>query len=526
MKRRRIIILSIIALVLVAVFGWKGYGWWLKHKLERYRAELVAKGEKLTIDELLKDRPSLKHNGADLFYEAQAHLLYGPVMTTNQPPTMQLILPGKALVSWRRPVLVNSSWNNATNTWEELAEELAGSQKGIQALHGLIERPDMDFGVNYAQGFTAPLPSLGKLKFAAQVLSAAAMVDLHQGATASAATNIASALALSEGMSHERVIICQLVRIAITHIAITAVWEATQAPGISEAELRLLQGRLMKLEFFVPMRRSLEMERAMGAINIQHYRANGGIYTMFGGGAAPAPVSTTEKVITGAKRLVSPKEIRKSSNELLWQTALSYEDELKAVQGLQVLISASRQIEQGESCFMVISNATRELADLGLIVDKDDDHGSSPWGEDPSLEVLRELFSGSAPAVLKSIKKAEQMEAVRSIAVTAIALKRYQLGRGNLPPTLAALVPDYLPVVPLDPVDGQPLRYRLNPDGTFGLYSIGEDGVDDGGDAARPGSNSSRRPNFVFARDWVWPQPATAKEIKAWVAEGGGRSSK
>jgi hypothetical protein len=520
MKRRRIILLSIITLVLVGVFGWKGYGWWLKHKLERYRAELVAKGEKLTVSELLEDRPALKHNSADLFYEAQAHLPYGPVMVTNPPPMMRLVLPGKALVGWRQRVLVSSTWENATNTWDELAAELAKSQKGIELLHGLLERPAMDFRVNYAQGFTAPLPHLAKMKYAAQFLSAAAMVDLHRGDTPSAVTNICSALALSEGMSDERMLICQLVRIAITHIAITAVWEAAQAPGISDAELQLMQERLVKLEFFIPLRRSMEMERAAGANYIQHYRANGGIYTMFGGPTPPTPVSTTEKVITGAKRLVSPKEIRKSSNELLWQTALSYEDELKAAQGLQVLISTCRKIEQGEACFMAISNSTRELADLGLTVEKDDYQSFSAWAEDPSLDALRELFSGSAPALLKSIKKAEQIEAIRAIAVTAIALKRYQLGLGELPRTLTSLVPVYLPAVPLDPVDGQPLRYRLNPDGTFVLYSIGVDGVDNGGDTARPGNGTSGRPNLVLANDWVWPQPATAREVEAWEAGG------
>ena len=31
-------------------------------------------------------------------------------------------------------------------------------------------------------------------------------------------------------------------------------------------------------------------------------------------------------------------------------------------------------------------------------------------------------------------------------------------------------------------MDGQPLRYRRNADGTFLLYSVGENGKDDGGD--------------------------------------------
>ena len=66
--------------------------------------------------------------------------------------------------------------------------------------------------------------------------------------------------------------------------------------------------------------------------------------------------------------------------------------------------------------------------------------------------------------------------------------------------------------VPRDPVDGKPLRYRLNSDGTFLLYSIGQDYKDDGGDP------TSTAPIATFywlrGRDWVWPQPATPQEIQ------------
>ena len=36
-------------------------------------------------------------------------------------------------------------------------------------------------------------------------------------------------------------------------------------------------------------------------------------------------------------------------------------------------------------------------------------------------------------------------------------------------------------------MDGQPLRYRRNADGTFLLYSIGENGKDDGGNPSGNG---------------------------------------
>jgi hypothetical protein len=40
----------------------------------------------------------------------------------------------------------------------------------------------------------------------------------------------------------------------------------------------------------------------------------------------------------------------------------------------------------------------------------------------------------------------------------------------------------FVPEVPRDWMNGAPLRYRPNDDGTFTLYSVGMDRKDDGGD--------------------------------------------
>jgi hypothetical protein len=69
--------------------------------------------------------------------------------------------------------------------------------------------------------------------------------------------------------------------------------------------------------------------------------------------------------------------------------------------------------------------------------------------------------------------------------LAAVAAERYRLGHGDWPRALADLVPAYLPAVPLDPFDGQPLRYRRT-DGGAVVYSVGEDGRDDGGDLSPP----------------------------------------
>jgi hypothetical protein len=72
-----------------------------------------------------------------------------------------------------------------------------------------------------------------------------------------------------------------------------------------------------------------------------------------------------------------------------------------------------------------------------------------------------------------------------------------------------------LPTLPLDPIDGSPLRSRLNDDGTFLLYSIGIDGVDDHGDAA----STWRNPSVATGRDVVWPHPPTPEEIEAFLTK-------
>lgn len=73
------------------------------------------------------------------------------------------------------------------------------------------------------------------------------------------------------------------------------------------------------------------------------------------------------------------------------------------------------------------------------------------------------------------------LEARRQVALAAIALERYRLAHSRYPDSLEVLTPDYLPAIPVDPIDGQPLRYRVDADGAAVVYSIFADLKDDGG---------------------------------------------
>ncbi len=107
-------------------------------------------------------------------------------------------------------------------------------------------------------------------------------------------------------------------------------------------------------------------------------------------------------------------------------------------------------------------------------------------------------------------------EARRRIVITALALERFRLRHGVYPNALAQLVPELASSVPVDFMDGQPLRYRPTNDGHFVLYSVGLDCIDDGGKlppTGRPmyigrGTNQTWR-NFCAPTnvDIVWPRP-------------------
>lgn len=113
------------------------------------------------------------------------------------------------------------------------------------------------------------------------------------------------------------------------------------------------------------------------------------------------------------------------------------------------------------------------------------------------------------------VVRAMRAETERSLVLCAIALKRYALKhQGASPPALESLVPDFLPSVPTDYMDGKPMKFRVKTDGSSVLYSVGEDGKDNGGDASLAIDKSNRR-DLWSRKDLIWPAPATPEETEA-----------
>ncbi len=115
------------------------------------------------------------------------------------------------------------------------------------------------------------------------------------------------------------------------------------------------------------------------------------------------------------------------------------------------------------------------------------------WGQLDPTALERTLEATFSKHWLKnaSIYSGSQMDTSRqrddarhSALNVVLASQQYQRIHGEFPSSMELLVPKFLNSVPIDPIDaaGAPLRYRRETDGTAVVWSIGMDGVDDGGD--------------------------------------------
>lgn len=97
------------------------------------------------------------------------------------------------------------------------------------------------------------------------------------------------------------------------------------------------------------------------------------------------------------------------------------------------------------------------------------------------------MSSTIVSSLFPMLKNLASAQALRSSVVVACAATRYRLDRGEFPVTTQALIPGYLESIPTDPFDGQPIRIKRMPAGQLIIYSVGNDGKDDGGDVDSKG---------------------------------------
>jgi hypothetical protein len=505
MKARWKILLGLVVLVGIGVLIPVIHHYQLKAEVAKFRAQLKAAGEPMELAEVIPPPVPEESEASDLLQKAAARLhTYDTFLSTNPPYAMRAISPGRAMIRWQQ---LDIRHTDATNSWADLAEALTMDTNAIALLRQIPDGALFDFRINYSDGILKmKFSPLASVKKSAQELEYSACLELHNGDGGAAIADNSVMISLSEAMVHDRLLISELVRIAIARIAVATTWEILQATNLPEAGLAQLQNKWARISFLDSYENAICLERAANNVDIVEMReSNLGDYFDIRQKLNLSALASGDASFWAAAR--------GRHQVFMWRYFWSYPDEMRALQGTQYLLRASRAARTNGCWLTAISTQSKQIETLKIPTDE-----LSQFLLDADKTDFHYLLSSSIVTSSGILGRAMLAEVAARITTTAIALKRYQQQKGSYPQELSLLVPDFLAAVPNDPVDGKPLRYRLQAYGTFRLYSIGENGVDDGGEVSIGQDTGETVPSWLDkkALDWVWPQPATAEEIQAY----------
>jgi hypothetical protein len=468
-----------LILLLMAVMGMRSRS---RSALRTYVAELQAKGEKLTYADLMRGRGTNAFDSHAVVTNAAATLKGGKFI----PGLLDLRrydLPGQPMVNWKQAKPLWSKSNGAlrTNTWEEMEAQIQAVQDTLQEVRDALKTPAPDAGP-CTNLIGARRVDFVAVRTVAQWLMGAAENDLHQGRLEAALQNLEALAGLARMERDEPTLVAQMIRVAVANLGLVVTWEALQAHGWTEPQLERLQQAWAPVDLVDAVEKGLLGERVHGYELFGMIRRPNGLHLgrLFGGRGNPGfPKGWSEEVLmdyvyTPAYKLTSIDE-----------------DELFYLRNMQEGISALRLLK-----------AQRPWAEAKQRVDQIATNINALANSPRKIRYLISMIA--IPNYTKAWETGVHGETERQMTLAAIALRRFQLRHGQAPPSLEALVPEFLPTVPYDYMSAKPLCYHLKADGSYVLYSVGEDGKDDGGDP----SPAFGPPGGLWnGKDAVWPEP-------------------
>ena len=474
--------------------------------LARYKATLERSGELLTAQQVMTQRTKSNARPREVF-AAIERLPNGNVVLNHYPPQMRATASGRAVVGFREDFWTEDKTNY---TWAQLSSELKGHEATLKEIQLALLTPVFQSDLDLAEGSKLKFPHLAPAKSLSRWYGVQAQLALHEGRPGEAVEALVAQLQAPKLLAEDRVLISELVRFAMAGIALSTTWEAMQAEGWTDQDLLRLQTTWARLEFLPGFTRALEGERAFiltSAVAARGSNQAAYDYVRSDEGGPLFPSEPDGEISWG---WISPhgaiyEFFRKRIYCPIWRFAWSHQDERRLLGEIQLLLTSVRVMSAARSFVEreeLLSNLKRVVTEHGF------------------YNRLRYPQPGLIMSLAHSVQRVARTETDRSFALCAIALKRYAQRHGTLPGALADLVPEFLETVPVDYFDGKAMKYHLNASGNFTLYSVGQDGKDDGGDLSLMPEVTLARNNWL-RRDYVWPLPASPEEVVAYRAEAG-----
>lgn len=478
----RLIIVLVVVLLIAVVARSCMRGSSSSRALAAYKTSLRANGEKLTAEELGYPRPP-ETNGSLNLLLSSVNLVGRARFEPGMLDLFHFVSAGRAQVAWTvaQPPLYSSRGDNTNVTWENFSEHFKSSAEALQGIRDAVQYPPRYFFNDPTNFFNQPPSPFVQLRNAAQSLSGDAIVALHAHDLGRAQADLHALTKLALFHHEDLTLVSQMIRRAIAGLGLGVTWEALQAQGWNEESLAALQRDWESVDLTDALEKGMTGERAFGEAAFSYMRSVGPAerMKMFKFGTTPGRKSAKEYF---DQFVLMP----------IWR-AHADEDETLFLEYHQRSLDSIRKARSGASWQTVEVELQSNNAQLNKAL------------SNPMAKFRYQLSAIIIPNTTRAATVVARNETQRQLTIAAIALERYRLRKGQPPPDLDSLVPQYLSALPIDPMSAKSLGYRRNTDGSFTLYSAGEDGHDDGGDA-NPQSSTNKF-DLWAGKDAVWPTP-------------------
>jgi hypothetical protein len=448
----------------------------------RVRSDLESRGENLSLPGLAPEPiPAADNFFADPLWEETAINPDGPVrlagifppLTEDEVTQLKEKFPALAgdLVPGPRHSVAQKIFLAAKDralTKDEAAFllEITAPGSTLEArLAELAQRRGARYPLNYEEGPSTKMPAVEHLMRIARFLSIRARAHLALGESEKALEETLLIFRLARTLETEPFLISLLVGMSIDAMALDLV--SAGLASWPESGVRRVEEALQKIHLTRDLARVLRGERALAGVVMEKIRRS------------------PETLVAGALAWQEP-----SKKPSFGHVALGMLYNALFLSGDQAFHYAAMQ------SWIDAVEADPELLGPKVL---DGPNAEINHALDLPLGRLRHVMSALALAGLQgTFQRVAYVQSRVQQARIACALRRYVLARGQLPATLAALVPDFLEKVPADIIDGRPMSYRTEKEGSYTLWSIGWDSIDGGGE------DSAAKRDKTKAPDWVW----------------------
>jgi hypothetical protein len=429
-RLRRVLLIVVISGILLPVVTFLTWRISISLRVKAKFAAVAKAGYPVNLAELGRMYyPELKpeENGAVFFTNAFTYLTW-----TNTPKAISDI--------WQHSRPGRRAALSSTVTNALLRSLLATNQDLLVLLRKAPEFEKCRYPIKLDQGLEIDLPHLQRIRTCEDIVVLDAEVQAHAGHTTTAIQDLDAALKLSRSLSDEPILYSQMIRWTCHREIDMGLQQVLSESGLTDAQLQELFRAVRHEENGWSLERALAGERCSVIDWTQH---------LFDHAFADSSdyqglQIDTNKATALASGITKTIGILDASLDGYLKVS-SQEISIVKSPYPQCLVAAKRLNER-------ISKSRSDFLGSILLFD----HG-------------------------RLVERQARDMASMELWLTALAIERYRLAnQDHLPAKLTDLVPTFLPSVPQDPFDGQPLRFKPLEKG-YVIYSVGPDRTDDGG---------------------------------------------